>query len=107
MAFAGAALLGLEDVDGDRALTAISLRHRGDADIGVGCQLLERGFDHCGQAHVVGHHDFEIFSFARLHLEILAVDLLDGAADSYRFLLRVADRCRHHRNGRDGAKRSR
>ncbi len=63
-AFTGAALRRLEDMDRDRLLAAVGLRHGGHADIGVGREILERCPHHRREAHVVGHTDFQVLTLA-------------------------------------------
>ena len=77
MPFAGPALRLGEDVDRDRLLAAVGLRHRGHADVGIRLDVGERSLEQARHAHVVRHIDGQHRTVARLHGQRVALDLLD------------------------------
>jgi hypothetical protein len=76
-----------EDVDRDRLLAAVRLRHRGDADVGVRLDVGERSLDEVHHPHVVRHVHGQRRAVARLDGQRVAVDLLDLPANAHRRLL--------------------
>src|SRR5262249_20871750 len=79
---AGAALRVAEDMNRDRLLAAVGLRHGADADIDARLDVLERGLHRRGKPNVVRHYRGEGGALARLDRERLAFDLLERSADT-------------------------
>jgi hypothetical protein len=92
-----------EDMDGDRLLAPVGLRHRGDADeradLDVGERRLHQGHHPAG----IDQLDLQRFAAARLDVQGVAVDLLDLTANSggLRLLCKAGGCGEHQRKAGD------
>ena len=68
-------------MDRDRLLAAIGQGQSGDADVGAGLHVGERGFDEIGDDHVAGQANLLRRTVARNDREVAAIDAFDGSAD--------------------------
>src|SRR6266478_3182485 len=87
-------LPGRSDAQFDRLKRSVGSWSRGYSDVGIGLDVGERGLDDAANADVVLEHELELSSVARLDRQVVAVELLDGAAHAH--ILRL---------GRDRAQR--
>jgi hypothetical protein len=80
--FGYAALAFREDLNGERPLGAVGLRHRGDADVRTRLDFRDRGLGDPEYRHIVGQAYLHLGTLARFHRKQGAVDGFDGAADA-------------------------
>src|SRR5258708_18696581 len=83
--FGYAALAFREDLNGERSLGAVGLRHRGDADVRTRLDFRDRGLCDPEYRHIVGQAYLHLGTLARFHRKQGAVDGFDGAADTDRW----------------------
>ena len=88
MTFTRAAARFREDMDFERLLGAIRLRHRGDADEGILMDVGECRLRDAAHLGIVREMDSDGGTLAGLDLERVAVDLFDRAAHACRSLRR-------------------
>ena len=68
-------------MDSDRLLAAIGQGHSGDANVGAGLHVGERGLDEPGDDHVARQANLLRCTVARSDREVVAIDAFDGSAD--------------------------
>src|SRR5260370_20659925 len=83
--FGYAALAFREDLNGERPLGAVGLRHRGDTDVGTRLDFRDRGRGDAAYRPIGGHAYLHLGTLARFHRKQGAVDGFDGAADTDRW----------------------
>ena len=91
--FAQAARAFGKDVDRDRLLAAVGLRHTTDADEGADLDVAELRLGVGDHRPVLGQADLHARAVARLHHQHIAIEAFDGAADAA-VLRRLRDRLR-------------
>src|SRR5580704_16493528 len=101
VALAGAAHFLREDMNFERFLGAIGLRHGGAADEEAFLDVGERGVDHVDHAHVVGELDRKLRTLARLDRQRVAVEFFNRTAYAHRLLL-LRPGTRRRQNGHQG-----
>ena len=68
-------------MDSDCLLATVGQGHSGDADVGAGLHVGERGLDETGDDQVARQADLLRCTVARSDSEDVAIDAFDGSAD--------------------------
>ena len=68
-------------MDSDRLLATVGQGHSGDADVGAGLHVGERGLNEAADDHVARQADLLHCTVARGDNEVVAIDVFDCSAD--------------------------